>query len=808
MKTITTGSIVMKRTLWTLALSLSTFVAEAKVCVWSGGGTPHDNGHLYWTDSGNWVDGNVPADGDTVSFEAKAATGIRLGKALTLENLFFTNAVGATCYGDRNHILTLTGADSEIVIGSTRAYWRVPLRVNPDAELKIDSAGTVDFNDIAIFYGSGEIVKVGSGPIFLYTSSPDFSGTWRFRNGEVTIAQAVEYPFGSTVATVHIYGANTAEGTSATFVNRKTARFANAFFIHDCNIRTFSTATFDGDVTFISEQKDSRAFQLDGSWNTTHSSAVSPPGYIFNGAVTFDTASPFTGYFQPYVNGTADFFIEFNGTMNNGARRLELARKNNSDSGAVYINTPIVTTASTSLYAYGSEVKFYCGADEVLGGNGKDISFGDKNKNSENLLLDLCGHDQTVSRLFFTQSDGYLTSGSITSSKGPATLYSTRVYNGSDNHRMLSLDGEVSLSLEKGNANQFPDFVFSGGSTTGWILSNYPACDFTQAAFPNLSGIALRGTGIAFVNSTTALKSGIKLDFDNLTTGYLRVDTGVSLTASQVLTGNVDVAAGTYCRTGAGVEGATEVPWLGGDGYNGTVTVLAHDPVLVWTGAGDGSLTGAANWGANESPDLTDPSLTLDFRRATSANPIALSGMVTPAATITSGDIGQGTPHFTGNGTLVLGGTGVETNNYIFVGNASLTYNGTGTLVLKKSASTGTGTLRVASGGKVVLDGSTWYGTIVVESGAELEVLSSCGSSVFAPASGENLCTVELDGRLALGADVAAVVKKLKINGKPVFPGKTRGSSESTADVQDDVHFAGGGTVVSLSRLGLLISIQ
>ncbi len=60
-------------------------MAEARVCVWTGGGTTEV---LQWSDSANWEDGAVPQDGDTVSFDAKSATQHRLDKNLALENLF------------------------------------------------------------------------------------------------------------------------------------------------------------------------------------------------------------------------------------------------------------------------------------------------------------------------------------------------------------------------------------------------------------------------------------------------------------------------------------------------------------------------------------------------------------------------------------------------------------------------------------------------------------------------------------------------------------------------------------------------
>ena len=790
--------------------TMLTMSVSAKVCVWTGGGTLQNN-NLYWSDANNWEGGNMPENGDTVSFEAKDATGHRTDMNITLENLFYTNYFGATFNGANDRTLTLVGTESEIVVGTSDMNWLSPLCVSANARLTIKNSNAISLKNPCMVSGAGEIVKTNGGVLSLYRPNNNFAGIWYFRNGEIRINTDVDYALGSSAATAHFYGDNESAGTSATFVSRYTAQFSNAFFFHDCGIKAYRTLTFDGDVTFVSEQTDAKLFYLEGVYNASYYSAASPPAYIMNGNVACDD-SLHTCRILPQANGVTDYLLEFNGTVNFGTRVLELASKNTTDRGMVRINTPVVSTSSTGVSIYGNGVAFYCGADNVLGGSLgslQDLSFGYSKKNSENLLLDLQGHDQTVRRLLFVQSDGYTTSGAITSSKGPATLYSRRVYNGATNHKVLSLNGEVSLSLEKDNATYTYDFVFSGGDTTGWILTDYSVCDLTQAAFPNLGGISLKAGGIAKVGATTALKNGVKLDFKNLTTGHLRVDTGVNIVAGQVVYGNVDVEAGTYCRTGAGVSGATEVAWLGGDDFNGTVTVSAHNPVLVWTGAGEeASITDAANWGANESPDLSDPTLTLDFRRATSASPIGISGTVAPACVLTSGDIRQGTPHFTGEGTLVLGGSGAVTNNFTFTGDASLAYTGTGTLVLKNSTSDTTGTLTIASGGKVILDQSAWYGKIVVESGAELEVLSSCGSSVFAPASGENRCRILLDGRLALGANVEASVKSLKVGKRLVLHDKTHGSSVSGAEVQDDVHFSGEGTVVSRARLGIVVTFQ
>jgi len=790
-----------------LLSAISAVTASAKVCVWNGGGALH-NGELYWTDAGNWEDGNVPDNGDTVSFFARSDAPHRINMNLQLENLFYTNTFGAKFNGKDDRVLTLTGDKSEIVIGEEEVNFLTPLCLPENAKLKICNAGIFEFKNPCQISGAGEITKTGNGRIYFYRSSNNFSGIWHFRNGEIMVASDVDNPFGSEQARVHVYGKNESAGTSSEMRIRCLSSFANSFYFHDSYPRTYSTATFNGDVYFYAEQEKSFHY-LQCYYAKEYYRSATPPGFIINGTLTAGT-SPYESIVQVQSYSLTDGFVEINGTLNLGGRTLEFKCNSDNDSGTLRINAPVVSTATTSLTAYGNGVKFICGADEVLGGRNKDVAFGGKNKNSS-IVLDLCGYDQTICRLLFTQTQGYSTAGSITSTKGPATLFVTRVYNGADNHNILSLDGEVTLSLEKGNATMFPGFVFAGGSTTGWIISDYPACDLTKAAFPNLGGIALSKSGIAQVSALTALKNGVKLDFNSLSTGYLRVDTGVSIKAGQVIYNNVDVPAGIYCRAGAGIEGALEVPWLGGDGndFNGTVEVVQHAPTLVWTGNGESSsVSDASNWGANAVPDFSDETLTLDFRRATAETPISISGTVAPACSFTSGDVNQGAPHFTGTGTLVLGGDGVLTNRFVFTDKASLTYNGDGTLVLKDAISTTTGTLTVASGGKVVLDASAWHGNVVVEAGGVLEVLSSCGSSVFAPVAGENRCVIKLDGKLALGKGVSAEVKSLRIGRGPVLRDRTYGSASSGAAVQDDLHFAGEGTIVSRQVPGLIVILQ
>ena len=289
---------------------------------------------------------------------------------------------------------------------------------------------------------------------------------------------------------------------------------------------------------------------------------------------------------------------------------------------------------------------------------------------------------------------------------------------------------------------------------------------------------------------------------------------GVNLTVKHAFVEGVDLPAGAYCRTGAGIEGAAEVAWLkkagtDTDEMTGTVTVAEHDPVWIWTGNGSSaSFSDPANWGANAAPDLSDANLTLNFKNAAGREDVAipLDGVIAPSGAFNCGDYSKGAVTFGGTGTLVLGGTDGD-YKMVFTESASLTWNGTGTLRLT-GKSTSTGTLTVNSG-KVVLDYAGWTGDIVVAEGAELSVNANCGSGVFGVAEAEaNTCSMALAGKLTLADGIDATVKSLAINGRRVRYGKTCGSPNSPAERTDDVHFGGTGTVISWARVGMLLTIQ
>jgi hypothetical protein len=299
----------------------------------------------------------------------------------------------------------------------------------------------------------------------------------------------------------------------------------------------------------------------------------------------------------------------------------------------------------------------------------------------------------------------------------------------------------------------------------------------------------------------------VKFEFRSLTTGYLQVDSGVSINAAQVLVDATDVPAGTYCRPGAGIDGATEAKWLGGENYNGTVTIAEHDPVFIWTGNGaDGSLSTGANWGGGIAPDLSSSAVTIDFRYASPDKPVTLSGTVTPACTMVDKTaFEKGVLTFNGDGTLVLSGEGVVTNNYCFTDHTSLVWNGPGTLVLK-GASASSGTVSVRSG-KVVIASGKWLGGASVAANAELEVLPEAASDVFGEHDEEtNLSVLDVYGKLSLGDGIAACVKTMKIGGVAVYG--MYGSSSSSARHRDDVHFGGTGTVMTFKSPGMTILLR
>lgn len=738
--------------------------ASAKTCVWTGQGPLHD-GELYWTDSGNWDENGVPEDGDTVIFETKSATKHRMNKSLTLAHFEYTSKHAAIFNGKDNQRLTILDTSSKIDCEAA-FLWYTPCELPKGAKLTFNCTDGVALKQPAHVFGEGEIVKNGPKSLDIYCPSSDFKGTWTVNaGGSLRSFTERQNVFGTEESEVHAYGSLDFRGSGAAV--------ASKIFLYDAtSLDAYQDLILNGDVTFKSVNKATTIY-LRGFYNSGYKST--PAAITVNGKLICDnTTHVSTPSFYSYSR--TDFRVALNGGFLGWTKTLSTNKKTGCNV-IIELNTPFVSTEA-SIYLYNTD-KIVCGAKNVL--QDKDVGFySTSDIDSTDEVFDLNGYDQSIFRLRRSPKDGYKLEGSITSTKGPATLTVGAVYNAVGANRTIeSLDGEVSLVLNKGKANVAGDVLFKGGTTTGWIISDWAGCDLSQASFPNLSGIGLKGAGIAYVGATTALKEGVKLDFSGRTTGYLRVETGTDIKAAQVVDGGVDVPAGVYCRVGAGIGGATEVAWLGGDGYNGTVTVAAHAASAIWTGAAnDGDLTNGNNWGSGTAPDLSDADMTVDFRYATAANPILLNGTVNLSAAMTCGDINQGRPTFGGTGTLVLGGSGVLTNTMAFVDQASLTWNGSGTLVLKDGASTSTGTLAVKAG-KVVLSGDAdWTGEVA------------------------------LRGQLELAGKPAYQVQALYLGGSLARYNKPYGASASLAAIKDDVHFAGAGTILSMTKTGLMLLVR
>ena len=774
-------------------VAASSLLAEPVTRIWKGG-TLNANDEQPWSESANWENG-CPVNGDSVVITNTVAKNTRQDiKSLELVNMFYVDdGVGAAILGSP---VTLTGEKSFIRATTKTVHTYLGINLTDDAVFRFDGDGTVCLANNNLLSGTGTVIKEGAAKYFYANyEQPDFDGVWELKTGTIYIENGKSipvHPLGSSKCRIRVYGADCAAGagTSAGLNITRAAALDGDLFLYDrAGVTVYQTVTFNGDV-HIARSANTKTTPFSGYLDASKNDDAYPAGFVFNGDFKVQDGGLFSFYNYGYG---PRFLIEFNGEHANfGGSNFAISKQVQGGvqaSGSVIrARAAISTVSGKSLFTFNSQDRFFCEKPNVLSAD-RDVNFGTSSTSTFGAILDLQGNDQTVGATLFYGGPNGENDSIITSSTGPAT-YHTSVNAGGKAYRTVPyLNGQVSYDI-RGSSSNAGAYPFKGGNTTGWIKSCWPINLATT--MPNLGGIEVYGNCVATITADTSVNEGARLDVHDLTNGYVSVAADVDFKTGGVTFNDVDLPAGTYDKTAA---------WIKGDG---TATVAAHDPMLVWTGKGaDAGLLTAGNWGANTAPDLTDTALTLDFRRATAETPIALTGTVAPACVLSSGPIGQGRPTFAGTGTLVLADAGTVTNNYAFTGSSALTWNGTGTLVLKGSASTTDGTLTVASG-KVVLDASSWVGKVVVASGAELEVLTNCGSEVFGAADG-NSCVVELDGKLTLGEGIAASVKELYVAGKLVRRNKTYGSTESPAEKADDVYFGGTGTILSQTPTGLLL---
>lgn len=499
--------------------------------------------------------------------------------------------------------------------------------------------------------------------------------------------------------------------------------------------------------------------------------------YVFNGDFIVDNSiGDGRPLFYNYGNPDGVKVSFFGAKTQFGAKGLQFSKQNGIAGSSVHLGSPMTTRCTDAFYTFYDKDHFFCDCTNVFP-SGKYLCVNENNKNMTGAFLDLQGYDQTIDLIWPFYSDGYTTDFSFRSTGAPATLRIGPWLNNNYPYRLMpSLDGAISLFIFK-NSNPSGAYSFKGGDTTGVLASDYVPLDLAGAEFPNLGGVDISGTAKLFVSTDTVLGEDVEFDLHDRSSCFVRVEKGHDVKVARVIADNVDVPAGTYCRPA--MTTGIEVNWMGRDNtsqdFNGTVTIAEHDPVLVWTGAaGDGLLLTAGNWGANIVPDLDDEKLTLDFRRATAQTPIVLSGVFAePACSFSFGKYGNVVPVFAGDGTFVIGGEGVRTNGFAYTEEVSLTYNGSGTLVLKNVAPQTSGTLTVASG-KVVLDHSAWHGRIIIAAEAELEVLSNCGPQPFGDVGTDAAAPkIDLRGKLTLGEGLFVSVLELDIDGALARRNKT-----------------------------------
>ena len=782
-------------------VAFMTTSAFAVTRTWTGNGTPVGI-YLYWSDPANW-DTGCPTNGDSVVM-SPSSSGKNIWadiSNLKLENFTLSDANQSSSLTIQGFV-TLTGTESSISISKVSVYGLMGIALPEGAKLTLDiGSGRSYFSNIAnAFSGSGTIVKTGAGSILFGYSNENFDGVWEFEKGVVYTSSSSSAdacsPFGSLKSKAHFYDDDCGSAYNASCEFQKRAEINSEVFFHGrVAVAAYQTITFNGDVHSIPTVAQTQTFR--GTKNTSYNRDDSPAGYVFNGLLEIDQSTA-AGKFQ-FLNSGYDsrFLVSINGeTLKLGSNNFIYDKESGGQGMTCHFGAAFETTTANAQFTFKDYVSVYCEKPNVFAA-GKNLAFGVSGTGVTGAVLDLQGFDQKVNTTLFYEGTGK--DAVITSTKGPA-VYSTGV--GSATTRILPcLNGAVSVEIR--SSTYTGSYPLRGGDTTGRIKAAFPV-DFTGVSFPNLGALELTGKANAIIAADTVINENIRLDLNGLSSGKMNVATGKNLKVDSVIHGDVDVPAGTYCRAGAGTAD-NEAAWMGGTDCNGVVTIAAdHDPTWVWTGKGDGTtLSAAANWGANAAPDLTDGTLTLDFRHATGDAAITLN------ADVAVKDVAfpqGGFATFTGDKTLTLAG-GDHEIDAAFTGTSSLTYAGTGTLTLKGGVSTTKGTLTVTSG-KVVLDSASWQGAVAVAEGAELVVLESCGDTPFGAEEGDSTTYLTLNGKLSLSEGVAATVRGLVIAGKIAKAGVTYGASESAATKQDDVHFASKGVITSLTGPGILLIVR
>lgn len=786
-----------------LALSAGLLV-QAKTCIWTGGGTEHNDG-LYWSDASNWQSGNVPVSGDSV-YITNTASQICLNeiRGLTLSH-FTYHSKGTSASINMYQRVKLTSADN-IISTDTFIYIYPMLELAEGAKVTFCGTKGMHMARDDMFTGAGMVDIDMDGDFYFAKRSPNFAGTINILKG-ATIYLGLDNEVGADKARINVY-----KGLNCT--DAAHTMYGEYHFYNKAGVMSQRMTTFKGDV-YLHANANGDIFMFQPFGRTIVSGKQLDAGFVFDGdlyAVNDDKQANLTYY---TYGGHHDSIITYNGEAHMGKNSsgvgtaISVSYQEGGTGCVVTVNKKMEATGATYLLKFVNGARLYTGAPNVLPTCAP--LFGDNSSAIYGAMLDIRGYDQKVGTPLNQCKGDYVKDITFTSTGRPGTLSIGVSGAGSDRVFYPKFNDKMSVIFEKASLNvPGTSITFAqDGTTEGWFATLGVGFNFKDVSFPNLAGVSITESAPLYFQATAMINPELEIDItDSTATGPVRVATGKNQAVKRVLLGNVDVPAGVYCRTGAGVAGATEAAWMGYSGtaanYNGTITVAAHDPIAVWTGKGSKmTFLDAANWGGNVAPDLTNPNLTVTFKNAAGQadEVVPLDGTVAPAGSFVDSPYSKGAVTFGGPGTLELGGADDDLN-LVFTDSASLTWNGPGTLRLT-GKSTSTGTLTVNSG-KVVLDYAGWTGKIVVAAGAELVVNKTCGSEVFG-ATENNVCAINLHGRLALEDGVTATVKELYIEGVLARHGKTYGSDASAAEKKDVLHFGGTGTILSQMKSGLMI---
>ena len=778
-----------QRAIVMFAAALSSACVHAKSCVWTGAGDG-----AFWSDAANWQDDAKPANGDTVTISVTPTAVSQMTNDianLTLAEFNFSvNTQPCNLYGER---LTLSGDSSmtfALASNAKNQYVYMPFHIGSGATLSVTTASGPSIQWYGEISGQGDFRKKGPRQISMLSGNGSHSGNWYLEDG---IFYIYTDPTVFGTGSVHVYGQNKTAGTSASasLQIRNNLTLDNDIHIYyHTSIVSFRGVTLNGDLTFHSGNS--------GEEGRLHTYTETDGGKTYyghfqlNGTVRLDPAMN-AGKISLYTSST-NHWIRFAGP------ELDLSGRpfQWSSDGTFYFACPVRNTPTDGNYAllFVYNRKVVLERDNVFPESAY-IYFGHTRTNAFG-TLDLNGHSQRIGRMGFSQPDAdhlavnpALTNDSvITTSGGPATLTLT-AYTGTT--LLTRLEGDLSLDFESGvDPNVRYSTTFPEGFThtmTGTIATRNFSVFYMRGNFPNLSKLEISNTGTLYFDTQSgvdAMNPNVIVDVHDLdptsmdssqryTNGYISVSGGMNLNVGHVLYDEIDLPAGRYVKQ---VSGNPEPRWMQSGG--GSLTILDHDPLWVWTGKGDGeTLTDAANWATNASPATAAGRALLDFRHPVPAAGLTLDGELAIAGM--RGDTNTALTVFGGTGTLTISGATANSLPARFTGGASVVYAGTGRQTFTGGRSDTAGRLSVQSGSVAFADGFDWgtNGMVSVISGA----------------------------KLALAEGVHAHTADLRLDGACTKNG-TWGSTASAAARTSDMFFEGPGDIENLRVPGTMLILR